>query len=254
MQFQVPEGWQVTRQEGRVTVLMVGSDMSAMIFIAPGKYTSQKEILADLGKASNSLGLRGYPTEQPHITNISGKKVLAAAYQGTNQQGMALQSRFLSVYSPHQTHLNILGLATPEKYAKVKAAVEKIAATMKNKAPTINRAMMAQLRGRWTYYDGASTSSIAGSGYSSRSYQETSVFDGQGGYRWSSSSHVSVDSRITTGGHSSGASNFGENSDQGSYIIIGNTLICQGRHGMNSFDIFLQGNKLVSAGRIYLRE
>jgi len=80
------------------------------------------------------------------------------------------------------------------------------------------------------------------------------VFDGRGNFRWSSSSHVSVDSRVTEGGYSSGASNFGENNDQGTYAVIGNSLIMKGAHGQIVYDFELRSSALIAGGKMYARE
>jgi len=80
------------------------------------------------------------------------------------------------------------------------------------------------------------------------------VFDGRGNFRWSSSSHVSVDSRVTEGGYSSGASNFGENNDQGTYAVIGNSLILKGSQGQLVYDFEWRNGALIAGGRMYVRE
>jgi hypothetical protein len=69
------------------------------------------------------------------------------------------------------------------------------------------------------------------------------VFDGRGSYRWQSSSSVSV----------SGAGRATSDADQGTYTVIGNTLVTKGTKGQLAVDIQIQGNKLVAGGKTFLR-
>jgi hypothetical protein len=43
------------------------------------------------------------------------------------------------------------------------------------------------------------------------------------------------------------------NSDQGTYTVIGSTLILKGRQGQQAFQIQVLGDRIVADGRTYLR-
>jgi hypothetical protein len=92
------------------------------------------------------------------------------------------------------------------------------------------------------YYSGSAGagSSVTGG---SHSHEETVVFDGRGSYRWQSSSSVSV----------SGAGRATSDADQGTYTVIGNTLVTKGTKGQLAVDIQIQGNRLVAGGKTFLR-
>jgi hypothetical protein len=82
---------------------------------------------------------------------------------------------------------------------------------------------------------------------------ETVVFDGQGSYRWSSASQVSV----TTPGISAGAGSANGSTtggDQGSYTVIGNTLVLKGTKGQLAVDFQLGNGQLIAAGKRYVRQ
>jgi hypothetical protein len=52
------------------------------------------------------------------------------------------------------------------------------------------------------------------------------------------------------GGVAGGAS---ANSDQGTYTVIGNTLVMKGRQGQQAFQVQVLGDRIVADGRTYLR-
>lgn len=253
IEYRMAESWQVSQTYGRLQVLTSGSH-AGHIFIAPGMYSNLNDVTPDLGTFLRGMNLTAYPLAQLAPATINGKQGLSGVYTVYDQMGKAYKSRVISVFTAHGTGVNLVAMAAPDKYEPLAATLENIAASIRASAPEINRQAVAALAGRWVYYDGANTSSIANSGYSSRSYQENIYFDGRGNYQWSSSGHVSVDSRVTAGGYSSGASNFSNNSDQGTYHIIGSVLIVKGRHGQFVYDIVLQGGKLIAGGKTYLRE
>ncbi len=253
IEYRMAESWQVSQTYGRLQVLTSGSH-AGHIFIAPGMYSNINDVMPDLGTFLQGMNLTAYPVDQLAPATINGKQGLSGVYTVYDQMGKTYKSRVISVFTPHGTGVNLVAMVAPDKYEPLAATLENIAASIRATAPTVNQQAVAALAGRWVYYDGAHTSSIANSGYTSRSYQENVYFDGRGNYQWSSSGHVSVDSRVTAGGYSSGASNFNNNSDQGTYHIIGNVLIVKGRHGQFVYDIVLQGGKLIAGGKTYLRE
>lgn len=74
-----------------------------------------------------------------------------------------------------------------------------------------------------------------------------------GNYQWSSSAHASADSRLINGSRH-GVSGYGNNQGQGTYLIIGNSLISRGRFGYLCYDIDFAGNGFVANGKTYIRE
>lgn len=45
----------------------------------------------------------------------------------------------------------------------------------------------------------------------------------------------------------------GSNADQGTYTVIGSTLIVRGRQGMAAFELQILADRIVADGRTYLR-
>ena len=100
-------------------------------------------------------------------------------------------------------------------------------------------------------WDGKGDPVTTSSGGASRSYKETLVFDGQGSYRWSSAAQVAVTTPGVSAGSASGATTDG---DQGSYTVIGNTLVLEGTKGQLAVDIQLGNRQLLAAGKRYARQ
>jgi hypothetical protein len=78
------------------------------------------------------------------------------------------------------------------------------------------------------------------------------VEDGAGRFQWTSSASVSV----TTPSLSSGAGTAGgasASSDQGTYTVIGNTLVLNGQQGQQAFQLQILGDRIIADGRTYLR-
>jgi hypothetical protein len=119
-------------------------------------------------------------------------------------------------------------------------------------APAMDQAIAA-LRGKWMYFSGGSSGGSRITGNSIRSYEENVEFDGMGRYAWSSSASVSVTTPETGvgGGSSAGGANAGN--DQGTYTIIGGTLVLQGRAGKLIVDVQVLADRIIADGKTYFR-
>jgi hypothetical protein len=165
--------------------------------------------------------------------------------------GQSVQGRFICLFTPHGTGLNMLAMTTPQQMGGLRATLERLAAGVRATAPAVNQQAVAALAGQWILYSGAYSPSAGSMGGSSRSYEETVVFDGRGSYQWQSTGQVSVTADLNMGG-AAGAS---QDSDQGTYTVIGNTLVLKGTKGQFAVDFEIQGgNRLVAAGKTYLRQ
>lgn len=74
------------------------------------------------------------------------------------------------------------------------------------------------------------------------------TFDGTGHFQWQSSTSLSV---TTPGAAGVGSAN--SNSDQGTYTVIGNTLVLKGQQGQQTFDIQILADRVIAGGRTYVR-
>ena len=253
--YQIPEGWQLAQQFGRAHMLMAGQDNTALIFVAPSKYENAGDVSRELTTFFSSLGVNGYPTENPTETTFQGKKAISAAFAGTNQLGQSLKARFLSIFTGQGTNFNIMVLGTANHFPQLGNLVDKIGATVSGKAPVINRQLMANLAGTWVYYSGSSQSSIGSMGGYSQSYEEFLTLDGQGNYRWNSNGHVAATSSTSSDGSYSSASDISGNQDAGRYEIVGSTLIIYSpRGGTQLHDFTLKGGAIVTGNRTYIRQ
>ena len=99
------------------------------------------------------------------------------------------------------------------------------------------------------YYAGKASGVTVPSGGASRSHEEYVTFDGAGNFQWQSSSSVSV-TAPGAGGMAGGAN---ANSDQGTYTVIGNTLVMKGSQGQQAFQIQILADRIIADGRTYLR-
>jgi hypothetical protein len=252
IEYQMPQGWRVVKSLGRLQ--MLGSDTEAgAIFLAPGLYTSPNEAIADLTFFYQSMNLMGHPTEPPSETTIAGLRVVMATIASQDQMMRPVQGRFIGMLTPHGTGLNLLAMTTPDKFNALRATLERLAATVKATPPSINRKAIAALGGTWMLYSGGYSGGSSVTGSTSRSHEETVVFDGRGSFQYQSSSSFMVNTPGSGGSYGGGAGSASSDSDQGTYTVIDRTLVLKGTKGQLAVDIQLQGDQLVAGGKTYLR-
>jgi hypothetical protein len=247
--YAVPSGWQLAQQQGRVHGLTPATP-GAAVYVAPGLYRSFDEVAAELPKAFQALGIVGMPTGQPTSSTVKGMPAMSATYGAQAQNGMVLQVRVTAVLTPQGSGMVVMGLAPPAGAEQMAAAVEQVAQSIVVRgAPVPDPRAMAALRGKWIFYSGKATGVTTLSGGSSRSYEETVEFDGTGRFAWQSSATVSV----TAPGEGASGSGGNATADQGSYTVIGSTLVVRGRQGFASYEIQILGDRIIADGRTYLR-
>jgi hypothetical protein len=177
-------------------------------------------------------------------------QAMTADYVGQTQAGIPLQARTVAVLTAHGTGLLVLGLAMAPQMEQVRTAVDRIAQSLQvTGPPQPNTQIVGALRGRWMYYAGRADGTTSASGGASRSHEEFAEFDGMGRFTHSSSSSVMV----TTPGYTGSAGGAQSTNDEGSYTVIGTTLILRGRQGQMSFELQLLPDRLIADGRTFLR-
>lgn len=246
VRYDVPAGWRIAQAVGRVHTLASNTDAGVM-FIAPGPYGSPAEAVEDLSKFYQSLGLTAMPVEQPTTSTIGGLPATLITYSSQDQYGRVVQARFITLMTPHGTGVNLLAMTTPQQFDALRATLERMAATVRVAAPVVDQQAMAALAGKWVYYSGPSNSTIIRGG-SSYSHEETVVFDGRGAFQYQTESSVNV--TVPSGGAGSATAG----GDQGTYAVIGSTIIMTSQKGRAAFDYVLQGHQLMAAGKTYLRQ
>ncbi|MDH5234233.1 MAG: hypothetical protein OEW77_04685 [Gemmatimonadota bacterium] len=247
--YAIPSGWQLAQQQGRVHGLTPVTP-GAALYVVPGLYRTFDEVAAELPKAFQALGLTGMPTSAPAASTVKGLQAMGATYGAQAQNGMVLQVRVMAVLTAHGSGMVVLGLAPPQGAAAMSSAVEQVAQSIEVRgAPVPDQRAIAALRGKWILYEGKATGVTSPSGGSSRSYEETVEFDGTGRFAFQSSASVSV-TAPGMGGTAGGAN---ASSDQGSYTVVGSTLVVRGQQGMSSYEIQILGDRIIADGRTYLR-
>jgi hypothetical protein len=251
MSYAVPAGWQIAQQQGRVHTLVTPAGVQAgVIYVGPGMHQSFNDAGADLNKGFNALGLSGMPAGQPASTTIGGLQAMTADYVAQNQMGMQLRARVISVLTPHGTGFLVLGLAPAYQPGEVAAAVDRLAQSLQvTGPPRPDPQAVAALRGRWMYYAGRASGVTSATGGSSNSYEEFVEFDGVGRFTFQSSASVSV----TTPGYTGSAGRADASSDEGTYTVIGTTLVVRGRQGQATFDLQILGDRVIADGKTYVR-
>jgi hypothetical protein len=247
--YQVPAQWQVSQTTGRLEMLASTSSAGA-IFVARGMYHSFDQATADLSTFYQSLNLQAYPVEPPSESTIGGFKAMSATYASQDQAGRTVQGRFIALLTPHGTGLNLLAMTTAEQMPGLRSTLEQLAASVKAGPPQVNQQAVAALAGTWILYAGKYEGGSRVGGTTSNSHEETVVFDGRGSFQYQSTSSVMV----VTPGYTGDASGASGSSDQGTYTVIGNTLVLQGTKGQFAVDYQLQGGQLTAAGKTYLRQ
>ena len=251
MSYAVPAGWQVAQQTARVhTLLTPAGAQGPVIYVGPGLHQSFNDAGTDLNKGFNALGLTGMPTAQPASTTIGGMQAMTADYVAQNQMGMQYQAHVVSVLTPHGTGFLILGLAPAQQPGEMRPAVDQLAQSLQVAGPPRpDPQAVAALRGRWMYYAGRASGVTSATGGSSNSYEEFVEFDGVGRFTYQSSASVSV----TTPGLTGSAGRADASSDEGTYTVIGTTLVVRGRQGQATYDIQILADRVIADGRTYVR-
>ncbi|MGH7644675.1 MAG: hypothetical protein ACREMR_03720 [Gemmatimonadales bacterium] len=251
VRYAVPAGWQLGQNLGRLHVL-ASTTQAGAIFVATGLYASFDEMVADLSKFYQSMNLQATPAEQPSQQTIAGMRALTATYASMDQMGRPVQGRYVALLTPHGTGVGVLGMTTPEQMTGLRATVDRLAASVQAQAPQVNQQAVAALAGKWMYYAGKAEGVSSVTGGASRSHEEFVTFDGRGGFAWESSTSVMVTTPSVTSG-AGAAGGAGANSDQGTYTVIGTTLVLKGRQGQMAFELQLGGDRFTADGRQYLK-
>ncbi len=253
--YTVPAEWRIAQQQGRVHALSNATN-DAAIYLAPGPYQSFEEVAAELPKAFTALGMTGMPNGAPQTLQVGGLRAMSATYLAQDRSGTPLDVKVIAVLTPHGTGLVALGLTRMGSLARLAPAMDQaMAGVTASGAPVTDAQAVAALRGRWIYYSGRAGGGSVLQGSSSRSYEETVEFDGAGRFAFSSSASVSV-TTPETGGVGGGSSAGGVNAanDQGSYAVIGTTLVLRGRAGMLTVEVQILSDRIVAEGKTYLLE
>ena len=74
-------------------------------------------------------------------------------------------------------------------------------------------------------------------------------FDGVGRFTYQSSASVSV----TTPGLTGSVGRADASSDEGTYTVIGTTLVVRGRQGQATYDLQILADRVIADGRTYVR-
>jgi len=247
--YTVPPGWQLAQQAGRVHRL-TSTTQGVVIYVAPGMYQTFNDVTVDLAKGFQALGLTAMPMGQPTPSTIKGMQAMTARYAGQDQLGRQFQAQITAILTAHGTGLVVTGIAPNQLMEQVSAAVDQIAQGIEVRgAPQANTQAVAALRGRWMLYSGKATGVTSATGGSSNSYEETVEFDGAGRFAWQSSASVSV----TTPGLTGSASGANASSDQGTYTVIGSTLVVRGQQGQAAFELQILADRIIADGRTFLR-
>ena len=247
--YRVPSGWSVGQRVGRVHQLM-GGPGGSLVYVGPGMYQTFNDVAVDLTKGFQALGLQGMPSEQPVPGTVRGMQSMSVSFTGSNRSGTPLEARATAVLTPHGTGLIVLGIAPQGQLAMIRGVVDQVAQSLEALGPPQpNSQIIAALRGRWMAYAGKADGTTSASGGSSRSSEETVEFDGQGRFSYQSSSSVSV----TTPGLTGTAGGAQSTNNDGTYTVIGNTLVIRGRQGQMSFDLQMQNDRIIADGKTYLR-
>lgn len=247
--YAVPPGWQLAQQQGRVHSLTPGGPGS-IIYVAPGMYQNFDEVAAELPKAFQALNLTGMPIGAPVASTIKGLQAMSASYAAQDPTGVPVRVQVTAVLTPHGTGLVVMGLAVATNAAPLGPAVDLVAqGIVVGGPPVVDQRAVAALRGSWIFYAGRVTGVTSSTGGSSRSAEENVEFDGVGRFSYRSSASVSV----TTPGSAGSASGANGFSDQGTYTVIGSTLIMRGRQGQASYEVQILADRIIADGKTYLR-
>lgn len=252
--YAIPDGWRLTAQQGRVHSLGTGNN-DAVLYVAPGPYLSFEEVATELPKAFTALGLQGMPNGQPLSGMHGGMRSMSLTYVGRDATGTPLEVKVIAVLTTHGTGVVALGIARMGMMARLAPAMDQaMNGVGASGAPVPDAQAIAALRGKWMYFSGGSSGGSRITGSAIRSYEERVEFDGAGRYAWSSSASVSVTTAETGvgGGSSAGGANAG--SDQGTYTIIGSTLVLQGRAGRTIVDVQILADRIIADGKTYFRD
>jgi hypothetical protein len=156
-------------------------------------------------------------------------RAMTADYMGQDRSGMPIQSRVIAVLSSQGSGVVVLGFARAGGATALAPALDAVVQGLEvTGPPVVNQQAVAALRGKWMAYSGRADGGSSVLGSTARSAEETVEFDGRDRFAYASSATVSV-STPGMGGMAGGAS---AANDQGTYTVIGTTLVVRGQRGM----------------------
>jgi hypothetical protein len=174
-----------------------------------------------------------------------GQTVAEQTYSAMDGYGRQYKLKVGAILSGHGTALVVLGGSTPESFAALKKAVQKIMSSAQLGTPQYNTRALV---GTYSSYSGASSGNSTHGG-SMRSSESFYTFDGMGRFRTNTNSMVSAHSGNmgNSANSTSSSSLIGGGQGQGTYKLIGkDTLILtrNGRTSVHSIEIFSNGVKV----------
>jgi len=247
--YALPAGWRITQQQGRVHALAPATN-DLLVYVVAGPYQTFDEVALELPKAFQLLGVTGMPASQPVASTVRQMRAMTADYMGQDRSGMPIQSRVIAVLSSQGSGVVVLGFARAGGATALAPALDAVVQGLEvTGPPVVNQQAVAALRGKWMAYSGRADGGSSVLGSTARSAEETVEFDGRGRFAYASSASVSV-STPGMGGMAGGAS---AANDQGTYTVIGTTLVVRGQRGMSALELQIQGDRIVADGKTYLR-
>jgi hypothetical protein len=231
----------VLQVSGRAAALTDSAESGALFVAASYSRTTEdaenelKSLFADVRYAATTSDLKD--------TAIAGHRAIVASFSGAGGTGAVL-ARAIVVFSDFGTAVAAIGLARPERFAAIAAAVVSVASSVEAGLPTTNVATIAALKGHWEYAPPASAardSSAAGTA----AVQESLDFDGREHFTRAARTVVTLRGGTPVTAES--------DDDSGTYTVVGNTLILRGKGKARAVDIRLTGDDLNFGGRPFHR-
>jgi hypothetical protein len=131
--FTVPLAWRAVEKDGNV--LVVSDTEAGLMLVQFVPRTSRAEMLAAYREGLSDGGFMAQPVAEATPFEAAGGSALAGMMEGRAQDGTPLRVRSIGVLSRFGGAVVVMGLTTPQQFAKLQASTEALARSVSFRAP-----------------------------------------------------------------------------------------------------------------------
>jgi hypothetical protein len=153
LSFATPAQWMVN---DRGTLLLLGSNSEPGLMVVRFlRKTDAAKLRAGYAEGLNEDGLSLAPTIALQSIELGKLHALAGELGGMSQDGQRVRARIIGVLTPYGDAAVVMGITATEKYARLKATTDALAASLAFRKPTLPAAQEF-LAGRYWAFSGNS--------------------------------------------------------------------------------------------------
>lgn len=154
--FATPAQWFVTDKQ--VALLVASNTEPGLMIVRFLRKTTADKLRTGYADGLSEDGVRLMPVSQLQTFPVGKLQGLAGELAGQSNQGQRLKARIIGVLTPFGDAAVVLGVTTEDKYPRLKATTDALAASLGFVQPKVTPAREF-LAGRYEFFSGHSTSS-----------------------------------------------------------------------------------------------